>query len=402
MSLARVFEHPRLSGCARTAFWTALALGVLARLAVAFTTRGSGYDIDSFELVRDALNTHPLQLYELVNFPLAPHWPYPPGFLSWVLFSDWASNVTGMRFDGFIQVAPIAADAAIAWIVQAFLGQRGADDRTRLLAACLVAVGPTFMIISGYHGQIDSVCILPALLALWIWMRSAAPQRAVLAGVLVGLGMAIKPPAGLVLLALLPSARTPREGATLGLTAVAVPLAMLVPFALENFSDTFGNVLGYHGLAGFGGISLLAQPSLANNWLGTGLVPSTPLSEFLYDNGTKLALTILLLTTAAIWRSRTSPALGAVIIWLTFFVFGVTFSINYLILGMPFFLLMGRLREVAAIQLSVLVPMLLFYARIGQNLPIVAVYSSIMIALWAGLLAWWIAEIRRLKTGVRP
>ena len=401
MNLARVFEHPRLNGRARTIFWTVLALGVVVRLVVAFTTRGSIYDITSFELVRDALNTDPLNLYALVNPSAAPRWPYPPGFLPWVEISDWASNLTGLRFDGFIQLAPIAADAAIAWIVQAFLGQRGADDRTRLLAAGLVSAGPAFVIVSGYHGQIDSVCILPAILALWIWLRSEAPQRALVAGLLIGLGIAIKPLAGLALLALIPSARSLRENVVLVAATVAVPLLMLLPFAVENFGETTDAVLGYHGLAGFGGISLVVQPSLAAVWLGTELVSPSSLSLALNDHGTVIALSILLLVTAILWWRRTGPVVAAVVIWLTFFVFGINPGLTYLILGMPFFLMMGRLREVAAIQLALLIPMLLFYTQLWRDGPIVVVYSTIMIALWAALLAWWVVEMRKLRATSR-
>jgi hypothetical protein len=49
-------------------------------------------------------------------------------------------------------------------------------------------LGPSFIDISGYHGQIDSVAILPAVLALMVWERRPQPTRSVRAGLLIGLG----------------------------------------------------------------------------------------------------------------------------------------------------------------------------------------------------------------------
>src|SRR5688572_25098143 len=132
-----------------------LVAGAAIRLVLAFATRGVDFDIDSFEAVRGALAEDPLQLYTTVNAEAA-HWPYPPGFLPWVAVAGAIESRTGLRFDGLVQLAPIAADLFIAWAVQAFLGARGAGGRTRLMAASLVALGPCFWGISGFHGQIDS------------------------------------------------------------------------------------------------------------------------------------------------------------------------------------------------------------------------------------------------------
>ena len=58
---------------------------------------------------------------------------------------------------------------------------------------------------------------------------------------------------------------------------------------------------------------------------------------------------------------------------------------------------MGRIRQTAALQAGILVPMLMFYVQRGRSLPLVPIYSSIMLVVWAGLLIWLIAEIRRIR-----
>jgi len=132
-----------------------------------------------------------------------------------------------------IRLAPIAANLGIAFVVQDFLGQRGAERSTRLAGAALVAPGPSFLVVSGYHGQFDAVAFLPAVLALTLWERDL-PRRALWAGLLIGLGGALKTVPLLLLVALLPSVRTRREAAVLVGAAALPVLAALAPFAIAG------------------------------------------------------------------------------------------------------------------------------------------------------------------------
>ncbi len=127
--------------------------------------------------MRHALTSHPLHMYSLVNGHPYNRWPYPSGFLPWILAADWLTRHIGHHFDGWVQLPQIFADAALAWFVQDFLRLRGCSERLRLTAAAVVAFGPSFFIVSGYHGQIDSLAILPAVAALYVWERSPPGVR---------------------------------------------------------------------------------------------------------------------------------------------------------------------------------------------------------------------------------
>lgn len=402
MSAHRLFASPALGDPARRAFWTLVAIGTVVRLVVAFATAGTGFDIESWRLVREALSTAPLDVYSTVNEPNAPHFPYPPGFFAWIVLSGWLHDLTGLRYDGFVQVAPIAADAAIAWVVQAFLGQCGASDRTRIAAAALVALGPSFGLISGYTAQIDSLVILPALLGVWAWLRADPAQRALLAGLLIGLGGSVKVPALLVVLALLPTARSLREAATLGATAAAVPLLMLSPWLLADPDGTVGALRSNDGLPGFGGISLLVQPGLSALWLGTReSVGLTPASEWLFDRASLFAIGSLLTAGAVLLWRRTPPVLAGLVVYLTFYAFGINFGVQYLIWGLPFALLAGRLVPVAALQAALIVPTAIGIGLGPEGEPLHYVYTPIMLLVWAGLVAWWAVEMREVLRGER-
>ncbi len=133
-----------------------------------------------------------------------------------------------------IRVPSILADAAIAWIVQEWLERTGRSHQERLLAAGLISLGPAFITIAGYHGQFDAVAILPGALAVSLWSSDDSPHRALTAGLLIGLGGALKTVPLLLVLALLPTARSRREALTL-LLAPALPVVLsLAPFAIAG------------------------------------------------------------------------------------------------------------------------------------------------------------------------
>ena len=160
--------------------WILIAVGTVGRLVWAFASHGHFFDIESYLIVDDALRADPLHFYSHVTFVVGEgieqfRWPYPPLFLPWILVSGELDRGLGLPFDGTIQIPSILADAALTLLVYSFLRWRGAAERVCLLAAGLIALGPPFVVISGYHGQIDSLAILPAVIALIVWER--APDR---------------------------------------------------------------------------------------------------------------------------------------------------------------------------------------------------------------------------------
>src|SRR5687767_11377424 len=127
--------------------WAVLAAGVAVACVLAAVTRGEAYDMESYRLVRDALERAPLHVYTDFEAQGIIRWPYPPGYFPLV---DLAGRLDGLvAFDFLIRLPSILATAAIAWLVQDVLGRRGADARTRLAAAALVSLGPAFLLTAG-------------------------------------------------------------------------------------------------------------------------------------------------------------------------------------------------------------------------------------------------------------
>jgi hypothetical protein len=367
-----------------------VAVGVLARLVVAFATYGVQYDIDSARIVADALTTPGEGPYP------TGRWPYPPGFFPLLWLADRAADATGLPFHGLVQLPAIAADAILAFVIAAFLRSRGAGDRAALAAGALVALGPSFGIISGYHGQIDAVAILPAVLGVIVFLRGGA-RRALLAGLLIGAGAAVKTVPIFCVLALLPAVRDRREALTLVAVAAAVPLLALSPWLVWDSGGTIDALTANQGVPGFGGLSAFLQPDLTRYWsaLDSAPPPISPAILRVTDVQNLLVGGAVLAVAALGLLRRVRPLDGLALLWLTVLAVNPNFAYQYVVWALPFLLLAGRLRETAALQAALLAPSLLLYTHADKS---GWIYWALIQAAWLGIVVLWVRELRRAIT----
>lgn len=375
----------------RRSLWTLVGVGVIVRLVLGFSTRGAAFDIDSFEIVRRALADDPLGLYGAVNQGYA-RWPYPPLFLPWMALSGWLSDTIGLSYDGWVQLPMAAADAGIAWVVQELLRVRGASERARLAAVALVMFGPSFLLTTGYHGQIDSAAILPAIAALLVWERGG-DRRALAAGLLIGVGGAIKVVPLVLLLPLVVGARSRREAMELVVSAGAVVLGALAPWLVADFGATVDS-LGNRGFPGLGGISLIAAPGLADAALRGGTPDASGVIDWIVQNGWMVPAAGLAAATAVLVRRRPDPLIGSVIVWMVLMALGVNFALQYAVWGLPFLIAAGWLRRAAAVQVVLLPAAIVFYLAPWDSSAAVVVYCASMIAAWLLLMVLLAQAVR--------
>jgi hypothetical protein len=386
-----------LSLRARRLLWLLLGAGLAARVVVAFLTDANLVDHASLDLVRGVVTADPLDLYEGVEGE--DRWPYPPGYLPAILGAHSVAELTGAGFIEIARLVPATADIGLAFLVQHVLGLRGASDRTRLAAAGVVALGPLFIGVSGYQGQIDSVAMLPALAAFAVWEHGGS-RRALAAGLLLGAGGAVKTVPLVLVLALLPWCRSPREAVTLVVAAAAVPLALLAPYLAIGFSDVVDH-LGYRGFPGLGGLSMLAQPEFPLlAFAGDPLEPNA-LTDLLIDAGGILPVLGVAAAGAILLRFRPDPLQGAIVLVLVLWVFGVNFFLQYLIWGLPLLLAAGELRRAIQIQAVALPALAVFYLEPSTEWVIWALYTLPVAALWALAAAMLVARTRAFASRPR-
>lgn len=379
----------RLSLRGRRALWLMIGAGLLARLIVAAVTNANTDDLHSFDFVRTALREDPLHVYEDVP---ELRWPYPPGYFPFVAGCAAIDSALGIDFRHLLRLGPIAADIGIAVLVQHLLGTHGASERTRLAGAALVLFGPVFFGVSAYQGQLDPVAILPALAAFVLWQRDGE-SRALHAGLLIGLGASVKTVPLLMVLALAPSVRGPRELLTLATAAAAVPVAMLAPFLIVDAGAVLAH-FNYQGFPGLGGLSLVATPQYPLFWQADHLPPAGDQTIFLLDYDHLIAAAGLILAIVVVAVFRPDPLGAAVIVWLAVWVFGVNFFIQYLVWGLPFLLARGQLRTAAAIQALAGPAVLLLYLERSEEWLLWSVYTIPMIALWVLLVVLLARTVR--------
>jgi uncharacterized membrane protein len=292
-----------------------------------------------------------------------------------------------------LRLPSILADAGLTFLVIEALERRAVGRRLIVCAASLVAFGPMFLAVSSYQGQIDTLAILPAAAAVLWWGHPQATARAIVCGLLIGLGASLKTVPAFMVLALLPTARSTRESIVLVVLAAAVPGIALLPFLLADPAGA-GRVFLYAGLPGLGGWSLLIQPSLTWAWLARGSFGIAPSTKLVYLCGAVASLVGLAWVGALAIRRRTPPVEAACLTWLTVYTFAVGFFPQYTTWGLPFLLMAGRVGEAALVS-ALLVPItgIIVLPRPLAWPQLVLVYQGAALAMHASFVGMWVRDL---------
>ena len=380
--------------------WILVGVGLAIRVALAFAFRGTNAML--IEELAGA-NVRSWDWHAVYEGSGLLNWNYPPLWLGWLAGASWLSDVTGLSFHGLAKLGPTLADVGLALAIYTYLGWRGARERLRLAGAALVMLGPSFIAISGYHGQIDSAAILPAVIALMVWERSPSPNRAAWAGLLIGVGAAVKLPPLLLVLPLLGSAKSWREGAKLAGAALAPLLLTLGPLWASGID--LSEVVKYAGQPGWGGLSLVVDPAFGWHVFTQPVFstyPDSGLPQTVQESARWITAVALATYTGFVFRYRPAAVDAAALLWLVVYAFSPNFFLNYLVYGLPFFIMVGFLVEVAVLQALLIAPTVAYYVVLtpAPSTATAVLYVPALIALWAAwvlatlAMAWRIVEQR--------
>jgi len=296
------------------------AIAFLAKVWLALRTYGTNdvYTYERFGLWSQYLG---VELYKV-----APDLNHPPSMLHFLSGLLRLSDFTHLPFHFWLRFCGIAADVGSLWLVWRIAGVR--------IATLLIAISPINILISGFHGNTDSVMIFFVLLAVWL---AGYRDRTALAGAMFGLAFCIKIAPAIaapVLLFWLPDWR--RRAKFCG-AAAAVVMAGWSPFLFEDPAAVIHQVFGYRSSYGLWGVSWLLR-QLAVAW------PATWRLDLIYSQiGAVLVLLGVAFLSYDMSRMRKRPSLYAQagMAFLFFFVFTGGFAVQYLVWLTPWIAELG-------------------------------------------------------------
>lgn len=217
-----------------------------AKLALSYRVFGTNDMMTWVGAARIMALTGTFKIYSLVE--LYNHTP----LCSWLLLTAWSVALkTALPFPYVFRLLPIFADLASVYIVWGLARRRGPAGA--LAIALLCALNPVNFLISGFHGNLDTVFILFVLLAIQL----AEKDRIAASGLAYGLSICIKIVPLLLAPVFLLSLRGRRERLVFSAAAMLVILAVFLPYAVLCEPYLARNIFLYqsdHGVWGIGHI----------------------------------------------------------------------------------------------------------------------------------------------------
>ena len=265
----------------------------------------------------------------------------------------------GRPFARIIRAPGIVADV-LAVLVLLWLRRRTGRPAWWVLG--LFAVSPVSFMVSGFHGNVDSLVPLFLLLA----GAACVGGEAALCGLCIGLACQVKVIP--VLLAPVFFFHWLHRGGARAFTATAAVtgiLGWLLPL-LAIPGVFLKNVLGYSSIWGVWGITYLLRLTDAPALRGIAFSTLTPAQAAV---ATGLKVLVIGAVLALAWRRRTADVLTTLALaWLVFFVFAPGFGAQYLVWPAPFFLYLSA-RWNAALTAAASIGLLAFYTICSHGLP---------------------------------
>lgn len=370
----------------RAAIILAAALAFAAKLLLALKTYGTN-DVYTYERFGLWSRYFGADLYNI-----APDLNHPPSMLHILSFLVWISDHTHLPFHFWLRFPGILADLGSLWLICRMLGARLAE-RPVFIAVLLIALAPTHILISGFHGNTDPVMIFFVMAAVWL---AGYRGNAAAGGVAYGMAICIK--VAPIILApvfflFLPGAR--KRSAFFAAAIVLVAVAWS-PYIFQQPSAVFHHVFGYQSSYGLWGVSWLLR-QLANAW------PASQWINSMFSRiGSPLVMAAILALSIGMNRLRVKPSLYTQVgmVFLLFFTATSGFAVQYLAWLTPWVAELGII-PVALFLITGSVFLLVVYNYWTLGMPwylaIAYPWSShqyFQVLCWASVLvltfaAWW-------------
>jgi uncharacterized membrane protein len=321
----------------------AALVGFLLKLGIAYNTFGTN-DVASFYMFAGSLRDHGLEwtyrngVIFFSNFPVFNHPPLTAYYLELIdyLSKNPFLREYGLTFPFLLRLPGIVADLIAAFIlvrIRDLTSQR----RIPTWAMLLFVLSPVSVMVSGFHGNTDSILVMFVLLAAYACLR----ERPVLCGIFFAFSCQVK----IIPLLLLPIFWffwRRRQTATRFTIPIALVTATLWIQPLVKFPLLFArNVFSYNSLWGSWGISYCLKLTQWSQFKGGFF--NLPIGATIVVWTLKVAIVCAVI--AMSWRRRRFSEReffdSLAYAWIIFFVLAPGVCSQYLVWPAPFILLLS-------------------------------------------------------------
>ncbi len=270
------------------------------------------------------------------------------------------SATESFLFPFLLRLPPILADLLAVWVV---LRIRRKIGEPPIWALCLFALSPVSFMVSGYHGNFDSIMVLFLLLAAWMCIE----ERPLSCALFLGIACNIKIISVLLGPIFFFFWVHRRQGWRFAFCTAAVCLIGWSPALMGCPVLFLHNVLGYGSYWGIWGITYWLR---ATHWPEFSHITFTGLSTAQKVTMNILKYTVVLSIVVLAWRRRALPAKSLLstiaYAWAIFFLLTPGACAQYMVWPAPFILLCSTNWYVALTAASSLF-LFQFYNTISMN-----------------------------------
>ena len=230
----------------RVAIASAASLAFVCKIVLALTTYGTN-DVYAWERFARWSALFGSGLYSM-----DAAFNHPPSMIHVLAAMTWLAKTTGIAFPFWLRLPAIVADTASLWLVSRIFADR-LNEPTIRWALLLLAISPTLILVSGFHGNTDPVVMFFILLSVWLTQSN----RDWTAGAAFGAAMCVKILPLIVLPVLIFCRPGLRRKAVFIAAAAAVMLIAWSPYLFRDPAAIVHQVLGYQSIYDHWGLSWL-------------------------------------------------------------------------------------------------------------------------------------------------
>src|SRR5436190_17103518 len=357
---AQTMRRTRLASPAFCVIVAAL-VAVALKLCIALNTEGTNDVVFFYQFAND-LAQHGLE-WTYRHQPKFNHPPLVSYFLRGICSLGYirALQENGLKFPFLLRFPGIIADFVVVLLMLRLRKQWALPTGSLLL----LALSPVSIMVSGFHGNTDSVLVLFVVLAAYLCARNQPTW----CGVVLALSCGIKIVPVLLLPVFFwfwyPRQRSMRFLFPFIVTVIAISIQPLLSFPLPFARNAFA----YGGYWGLWGITYWLRLTGWSQFVAIDY-PNVTFAENIVSNALKLI--IITATLMIAWRRRNMDSRGLfgsiAYVWLVFFAFSPGVGPQYLVWLMPFLLVLPP-AVFAYITAACALFIFFFYNTIAAGLP---------------------------------